>query len=82
MWKQRFFELEEDPKGQFLWKQVPVEMMKSSKLKISDSVYDIGQDLKNVFTVTNGIYLEKLGNQVHLGYQPEKFNTNTRQRLY
>ena len=54
-----FFIIEERNNGDKFWNGFPVEKMGGDKLKINDKVYNISDDLQNVFTNTSNVPLKK-----------------------
>ena len=55
-----FFNIEERNNGEIIWNGFPVEKIGGNKLKFNEKIYDISDDLQNVFTNTSNKPLKKL----------------------
>ena len=55
-----FFIIEERDNGYIIWNGFPVEKLGGYKLKIIEDVYNVSDNLQNVFTNTSNIPLKKL----------------------
>ena len=55
-----FFNIEERDNGDIIWNGFPVEKMAGNELKIFEDIYNISDNLQNVFTDTSNIPLKKL----------------------
>ena len=58
--QKRFFNIEERDNGDIFWNGFPVEKKGGNKIKIIDKIYNINDDLPDVFTNTTNVPLKKL----------------------
>ena len=61
--QKRLFNIEEGDNGDIFWNGFPVEKIVGNKLKINEKIYEISDDLQNVFTNTSNIPLKKLNDR-------------------
>ena len=58
-----FFNIEERDNCDIFWNGFPVEKIGGNKLKINDKIFNITDDLQNVFANTSNVPLKKLNDK-------------------